>query len=76
MRNMCFSFAKSNARISCAVTKQLISILCFSYMDSTIPLLPDFFLKSRVIIIGRTPWLMSDIGGNSEDRFSTDMGEY
>ena len=39
-----FNYAKTNTLISCAVTAQLISSLCFRYIDSTIPLLP----KSKI----------------------------
>ena len=77
MRKPAKLIAKSNAQISCAVNKTANQHLCFSYMDSTIPLLPDYRkIKPKAIFIGRTPWFMSDIAGNSEERFSSDMEQY
>ena len=40
--------------------------LCFSYTDSTIPLLPT----SLAIFCSCTAWFVSDLVGNPEDRFS------
>ena len=45
MRIPAFAYAKTNLQISCAITVQLISALCFRYIDSTIPLLP----KSKIL---------------------------
>ena len=40
--------------------------LCFRYMDSTIPLLPNF----EAIFCGCTARFVSDLVGNPKDRFS------
>ena len=74
MRKPALLIAKSNAQISCAVTKQLISI----FVLATWIVQSHFFMttekiKSNAIFIGRTPWFMSDFAGNSEERFSFDM---
>ena len=47
--------------------------LYFCYIDSTIPLLPnsDIF-KLLAIFYGCTSWLVSELVGNPEDRFSHD----
>ena len=68
----------TNCEIECADKLRSNQIanqhLCFSYMDSTIPLLHDYRkIKANAIFIGRTPWFMSGIAVNSEERFSFDM---
>ena len=40
--------------------------LCFRYIDSTIPLLPE----PLAILCGLTAWFVWDLVGNPEDRFS------
>ena len=48
--NLLFTYAKSKAQISCVVTTQLITdqLLCFRYIDSTVPLLPALFMLNQV----------------------------
>ena len=44
--------------------------LCFSYMDSTIPLLSKSEISRLAIFCGCTAWFVWDLVGNPEDRFS------
>ena len=46
--------------------------LCFPYIDSTIPLLPKFDIKSLAIFCGCTVRFVSVLVGNPEDMFSGD----
>ena len=42
LENLLFANAKTKAKISCAVTAQLISAFVFRYIDNTIPLLSKY----------------------------------
>ena len=55
---------KQKAQSCCMFTKQLNSICCFRYIDSTIPLFP----KSETIACGCTDGFVSNLVGNPEDR--------
>ena len=46
MRKPAFAYAKTKRQISCALTAQLISALCFCYIDSTNPLFPNSEISS------------------------------
>ena len=41
---------------------------CFRYIDSTMPLLPNF--KPLANFCGHTGWFVSDLVDNAQDRFS------
>ena len=59
----------TKALISCAVMVQLISAFGFCYIDSTIPLLPQFEISS----LKPSSRFVSDLVVSPEDRFSRDM---
>ena len=71
MRNHVFAYAKTKdadqLRINCADDQRL----CFRYTDSTIPLLhKSEIFESIAIFCGCAAWFVSDLVGNTEDRFS------
>ena len=47
--------------------------LCFSYIDSTIPLLSKSEISSLAIFCGSAERFVSNLVGNPEDRFSHDV---
>ena len=48
--------------------------LCFHYIESTIPLIPQSEISSlKAIVCGCTVRFVSDLVGNRADRFSPDM---
>ena len=64
MRKPVFSYAKTNAQISCAVTDQRF---CFRHKDSS--QIQNF---KTLVICGCTARFVSDLVGFSEYRFSLD----
>ena len=66
-------YVKTKAQISWAVSAQLISP-CFSYTDSTFPLLPikTQNFKPLAIFCGCTAKFVSDLVGIPKDRFPCD----
>ena len=70
MRKPALLISKSNAQISCAVTKQLISI----FVLATLPHLPDYRkIKFKATPLVVHPGFMSGNAGNPEERFSSDI---
>ena len=50
----------------CIENKEADQLLCFCYVDSTVPLLLSF----KPLTIFCTAWFVSNLVGNMEDRFS------
>ena len=48
MRNMIFAYVKTKMKVSCAGNPSADQHLCFRYIDSTIPLLPNL---ERVVCV-------------------------
>ena len=69
------NYAKTKAQISCTVTTQLISAFVFAtwIVQSLYFLNPKFQTSS--LFCGCAAWFMSELFGNSEDRFSHDTAQ-
>ena len=70
MRKLAFAYAKIKTQISFAVTAKLISAFVFAnwIVQSLYFINRNFKLLN--IFCGCTAWLVSDLVGNLEDRFS------
>ena len=64
------AYAKTKAQISCAVTAQLISGLVFAIRMVTFLFFQSPKFQASSLFLRLTDWLMSDLVGNPEDRFS------
>ena len=65
MINLLFAYAQTKAQF-----------LCFRFIDSTLPLLPKSEILSLAIFCSRTAQFVSDVIGNSDDRFSRDAAHF
>ena len=72
MRKLAFCICENKDADQLCSNREADQCLCFRYTDSTIPLLPKSEFQTSAIFCSRTARFVSDLFGNSEDRFSHD----